>query len=120
MADTIKIEGLWVETHVGATDGERAAVQPVLIDLAIEADLRAAGRSDNLTDTINYAEVTTMVAGVVAESNVKLLEHLAEQVAEAVLALEGVRAVSVEIAKETPPVVENVRNIAVRLERSRS
>ncbi|MDQ4143903.1 MAG: dihydroneopterin aldolase [Actinomycetota bacterium] len=118
--DSIKIEGLWVETHIGATEAERAEVQPVLLDLEIEADLRTASTSDELEDTIDYAQVTTLVAELVAEKNVKLLEHLAGEIAEAVLALQGVRAVSVQIAKETPPVGENVRNIAVRIERSRS
>lgn len=118
--DHIKIEGLWVETHVGATEDERAKPQPVLIDLDVGADLRAAGRSDDLSDTINYGEITTLVAGLVAEQDASLLEHLAELVADAVLAVEGVQTVSVQIAKETPPVVENVRNIAVRIERSRS
>lgn len=118
--DYIRIDGLWVETHVGAEDEERAEPQPVLIDLEIGAELRRAGRTDDLDETINYAEVTTLVADLVAEQDAKLLEHLAELVAEAVLGLQGVQTVSVQIAKETPPVVENVRNIAVRIERSRS
>ena len=117
--DSIKIEGLWVETHVGATNDERDELQSLVIDLELQADLRTAGRSDDLGDTINYAEVTSLVAKLVTGSNVKLLEHLAEEVADAVLSLEGVQATSVQIAKETPPVGENVRNIAVRIERSR-
>ena len=117
--DCIRIHGLWVETHVGATDAERANAQPVLIDLDIGADLQEAGRSDDLGDTINYAEVTTLVADLVADENVSLLEHLAQRVADAVLAVEGVETVSVQIAKETPPVVENVQDITVRIERSR-
>ena len=118
--DFIRIHGLWVETHIGASDEERANVQPVLIDLDIGSDLRAAGRSDDLGDTINYAELTTRVAELVADQEVSLLEHLAERVADSVLGVEGVQTVCVQIAKETPPVVENVRNIAVRIERSRS
>lgn len=115
--DFIKIHGLWVETHVGATEEERAVSQPVIIDVDLGTDVSAAGASDDLADTIDYAEVTTLVAGLVSSKNVKLLEHLAEEVAGALLALEGVQTVLVQIAKETPPVRENVRNIAVCIER---
>lgn len=117
--DRIAIEGLRVETHVGATDDERAVPQVVFIDVEIGADLAESGRTDDLSDTINYAEVVTKAAELVSQSNVKLLEHLCQRVADAVLALEGVQTVAVQIAKERPPVRENVRNIAVRIERSR-
>jgi dihydroneopterin aldolase len=90
------------------------------VEVQIGADLQEAGLSDDLEDTVNYAEVTTLVAQLVAGKNVKLLEHLAQEVADAVLAVKGVQTVSVQIAKEKPPVGENVRNIAVRIERSRS
>ena len=118
--DRITIEGLRVETHVGATDDERAVPQVVFVDVELGADLEAAGLSDELEDTVDYAEVTALVARLVAGKSVKLLEHLAHEVAGAVLAIKGVQTVSVQIAKEKPPVGENVRNIAVRIERSRS
>lgn len=117
MADVISISGLRVKTHIGVTEEERAELQEVVSDITLEADLRTPGRSDALEDTVDYAGATQIVARIIESSKANLLEHLAEKVAEALLALEGVRAVIVEIAKDPPPVGENVENIAVRIER---
>ena len=117
MADAISISGLRAQTHIGVTPEEREQPQQVVVDLELEADLRAAGRSDALEDTVDYANVTSMVTRLVEASQAHLLEHLAEDIAEALLRLEGLRAVRVEIAKDPPPVVENVRRISVRIER---
>ncbi len=117
MADAISIAGLRVQTHVGVTPEERAEPQEVVIDVEIETDLRPPGRSDVLGDTVDYARATTAIAELVEATRANLLEHLAEQIAGTLLRLQGVRAVRVEIAKDKPPVVENVNSITVRIER---
>ena len=106
-----------MKTHIGVTPEERAELQEVVADITISADLRKPGRSDALEDTVDYARATRIVADIIESSRASLLEHLADKVAGALLDLEGVRAVTVEIAKDPPPVGENVRNIAIRIER---
>ena len=117
MADAITISALRAKTHIGVTPEERAELQEVVVNVCLAADLRAPGRSDALEDTIDYAEVAGTIASIVEDSRVNLLENLAETVAGALLRLEHVTAVTVEIAKDPPPVVENVQNITVRIER---
>lgn len=117
MVDAISITGLRVKTHIGVTPEEQERPQEVVIHLTIHADLRSPGASDALEDTVDYARATAVVAQLVEASRANLLEHLAEEVARSVLGLPGVDAVDVEIAKDPPPVGENVRNIAVRIER---
>ena len=117
VADVISISELRVKTHIGVTPEEQAELQEVVVDITLEADLRTPGRSDALRDTVDYARATRLVADVIESSKANLLEHLADEVAAALLGLEGVRAVTVEIAKDPPPVGENVRNIAIRIER---
>ena len=115
--DSIVIKGLRLDTHIGVTEEERKAPQTMLIDLEVGLDLRAAGESDRVTDTLDYALVTDEVAGLVRSESRQLLEHLAEEIAGVLLAHKGVLTVSVDIAKERPPIAENVGRIAVRIER---
>ena len=106
-----------MKTHLGVTEEERGQPQEVVVDIALAADLRTPGRSDYLADTVDYSRATTIAADLIGASNASLLEHLAEQVAGALLGLEGVDYVTVEIAKDPAPVGENVDNISVRIER---
>lgn len=117
MPDLIKIHGLRVDTHIGVSEEERSEPQAVLIDIDLQADLRQAGDSDELEHTIDYAAITSSVGQMVRSESVGLLEHLAEKIARVLLETKGVITVTVEIAKETPPVKENVDRIAVRIER---
>ena len=117
MADVISISKLRAKTHLGVTPEEQAELQEVVVDVTIDTDLRTPGRSDALEDTVDYARATKLVSDIIESSKASLLEYLADQIATALLDLEGVRGVTVEIAKDPPPVGENVRNIAIRIER---
>ncbi|HEV2756899.1 MAG TPA: dihydroneopterin aldolase [Actinomycetota bacterium] len=118
MSDHILVSGLRVETRVGWTDEERARPQTVLIDLDMETDVAASAASDDLADTIDYGTVIAEVADYVGGRETKLLERLAGEVAEMVAARNGVKRVTVEIAKEVVPVPQDVARVAVRTARS--
>ncbi len=113
------IERLRVSTRIGATDVERATPQVVLIDVDIDAGLETAERSDELTETIDYDALTTDLASFVEGAECRLLEHLAAQIADRISKDARVSRVTVEVAKEVPPVEQEVGRIAVRVERTR-
>jgi 7,8-dihydroneopterin aldolase/epimerase/oxygenase len=117
VSDRILISGLRVETRVGWTDEERAAPQFVLVDLDVEVEVAQSAESDDLADTVDYGAIVSDVARHVAAREARLLERLAAEVAEMVSAMNGVKRVSVEIAKEVVPVPEEVGRVAVRVER---
>lgn len=117
MTDRILISGLRVQTRVGWPDEERAEPQFVLVDLVLETDVAASSASDDLADTVDYAAVISAVAGHVAATETRLLERLAVDIAEMVSAINGVKRVSVEVAKEVVPVPEEVGRVAVHVER---
>ena len=118
MSDHILISGLRVRTKVGWTTEERAEPQAILIDLDVETDVGAAAASDELRDTIDYGSVIADVASYVEDRETRLLERLAGDLAEMVSARDGVKRVTVEIAKEVVPVPEEVARVAVRVTRS--
>src|SRR5687768_7549006 len=117
MTDRISITGLKVAAHIGVTEEERARPQTLVVNLELEADLRRAGASDDLDDTVDYDNLATSVAGLIRESETKLVESLAEKVASHVCASKKVDRVTVELMKESPPVAEDVGPIAVRITR---
>ena len=118
MRDRIDINGLTVTTVVGALPHEREIAQPLRIDLALHVDLRDAGRSDELGDTVHYGLVTEQVADVVRENKDVLLERLADRIAEVVVGFDRVEAVDVTVTKLRPPIGEHIETTAVRVSRT--
>lgn len=115
----ISIEGLRVPAHIGVTDEERAVPQPLLINIYIEADLHAAARSDDLGQTIDYDGLVSSVETLVKDSECRLLEHLADKIAAQITADRKAKRATVEVAKEHPPVTQEIGKIAVTMERTR-
>jgi 7,8-dihydroneopterin aldolase/epimerase/oxygenase len=113
--DRISIRGLRVATRVGVTAEERARPQTVVIDADIGADLERAAASDDLSDTIDYGAAVAAIADVVSSAEVNLLEHLAGRVVTVLSRMDGAQDVAVEIAKDPPPVQQDVAAIAVRI-----
>jgi dihydroneopterin aldolase len=119
-AGEILVQGLRVLAHVGVPDDERAQAQPLSIDLALEIDLGAAGRSDDVADTVDYGAVAVAVADAVAARPIALLERVAALVADTVLDLdERTRAVTVTVTKLRPPIPRDVDATAVRVRHQR-
>jgi len=121
MVDRIELRGLRaVGTH-GALAEEHLRAQPFEVDLDIHADLRAAGLSDALGDTVDYGAVTQAITGVVAGEHAELLEHLAERIAAAVLEVAGpiASSVTVMVRKLRPPVPADLASAGVRITRPR-
>jgi len=117
-ADRVELVGLrFLGTH-GALPEERRRPQPFEVDLAVVTDLQPAGRSDRLCDTVDYAALCEVVKGVIEGPPVSLLERLAEQVADQVLALAGAGArVLVTVRKPHAPLAAQFASVAVHIER---
>ncbi len=86
MADTVFLEGLHFYAYHGVNPGERVQGQRFLVDVALRADLRAAGRHDDLDRTINYSAVYKRVRAIVEGPPRQLLEAVAEEIAATLLA----------------------------------
>ena len=84
--DRIELRQLVVTGICGALPEERERAQPLAVDLDVVADLSAAGASDNLEDTLDYGAITATIERVILTGTPQLLEHLAQNLADAVLA----------------------------------
>ena len=115
--DRIELRGLrLVGTH-GALPEEQVRPQPFEVDLDVEADLSAAGRSDALDDTLDYGAIVEAVERVVVGEHHQLMERMAQRIAEEVRADPRVVAVTVTVRKLRPPVAADLATAAVTLTR---
>jgi dihydroneopterin aldolase len=118
-ADRIELRGLVASGYCGALFEEQERAQPLEVDLDIRADLRRAGTSDDLGETVDYGAVCAAVERVVTGERFALLEGLAERLAEVVLADDRVEAVTVAVRKLRPPVPQPLATAGVRITRER-
>ena len=117
MSDRILITGLRSLGVHGALPEEQTRPQPFEVDVELTLDLHAAGDSDALDDTVDYAAVAEAVGRVVASERYALLERLATRIAEVCRVDERVTAVSVTVRKLHPLVRAMVDHVAVHIER---
>ncbi len=117
--DRIVLQGLRFMGAHGALPEEAQRPQPFEVDLELLVDLRPAGRTDELDATVDYAELCEAARAVIEGPHARLLEHLAEQVAERALAVARGRAqgVVVTVRKLRPPVPVELAIAAVRVYR---
>lgn len=117
MLDRICICDLLARCILGINDNERREKQDVLINLAIYTDLRKAGKSDRIEDTVDYRALKKRILAMVEGSRYSLEEALAEAVAALCLEHPGVRQVEVRVEK--PNALRFARSVAVEITRRR-
>ncbi|VEJ20891.1 dihydroneopterin aldolase [Neisseria animaloris] len=113
--DKIFLNGMKAETLIGVYDWEREQMQTLVLDLVIGIPEKTAV-SDNIDDTIHYADVCDAVRSSLKNQQFLLLEALAEHVAELVLQDFGAQWIRVRIIK--PGILPDVREVGVEIERS--
>ena len=116
--DIVYIEGMTGSTVIGIDTSELHAPQPVRISLAIGVPAIRACTTDRIEDTINYAAVREALHALLATHGVRLLEALAEQIAQLLIADFGAHWVRVSLAK--PAKFDDVESVGVLIERRRS
>ena len=117
--DAIIIEGLKVETVVGCFNWERQIIQPLMLDLTINNNLAQASNSDELDDTLNYAEICEISAQVIQTAQPKLIEHAAKLVLDALFSTyPSVESIMITIRK--PAIIAQANSVGIRLERHRN
>lgn len=119
VSDTIVIAGLTLDAIIGIHEWERQIPRPLLIDVTLHLDLRAAGASDALEDTVDYQAVADWAATLAGQENHHLIEHYAEALAQRLLL--GLPVIeSVDVTVHKPGAVPAARTIAVQISRGRS
>ena len=116
--DKITIRDLHLRCVIGIQEWERKTLQDVLINITLFTDLRKAGNSDNIADTVNYKTLCKQIIAMTEGSSYFLVEMLAEKIAE--LTLTDQRVAAVEVAVEKPGALRFARTVGVTIKRDRN
>ncbi len=113
--DRIHLRNLALHCVIGTYSEERDNKQAVLINITLETDLRCAGKSDVLKDTINYHTIQRTISDFVQHSRFQLIESLAEGIAE--ICLKDQRIQSVTVILDKPEALRFCESVAVEITR---
>lgn len=116
--DKIHIRDLRARCILGISKEEREKEQEIILNITLYLDLRAAGTSDDINDTVDYKKIKQEVLAVVESSAFYLVERLAETVAELCLKTPAIEAVTVAVDK--PGALRFAHSVAVEITRSRA
>jgi dihydroneopterin aldolase len=119
--DKIILKNMAFFGYHGVLDEEKALGQKFYVDLELFLDLKKAGMTDNLEETVSYAEVYQLVKELITETRFNLIEALAENIAAQILLnFEKIQEVTVIIRKPEAPVPGIFDYFSIEIRRKRN
>lgn len=115
--DQIFITDLRFRCIVGVNEDERREKQDVVTQVTLDVDLRAAGQTDAIEDTVDYKAVKKAILAMAEKSQFQLVEALAENMAAICLEHRGVHRAAIVVEK--PGALRFARTVGVRIVRDR-
>ena len=112
--DTITIKDLGVLCRIGVPDEERAKPQRLLITVDMQGDFSCAAQTDDIAHTINYYDISQRITDLCAKESFKLIERLADEIANVVMKEFGAQQTTVEVKKF---ILSNARHVSFKLTR---
>ncbi|GJD56899.1 dihydroneopterin aldolase [Methylobacterium dankookense] len=121
MSDHIRVHRIAVFARHGLLEEEARLGQRFYISLDAVLDLAAAGRSDDVAETVSYADLTEIAVGIATERRFKLIEALAETIAAEILArFARIRTITVAVDKPSAPIPAILDGVTVAITRGRA
>lgn len=117
--DKIYFNGMSFYGYHGVFGAEAELGQRFFVDLELSLDLSRAGASDDLNDTVNYADIFTCVQQIVEGERFNLVEALTEQIAQRLLERFPLAEVKVKVTKPNPPINGHYESVAIEMIRKR-
>lgn len=119
--DKIVMKDLAFFGYHGVMEEEETLGQKFFIDIELYTDLRKAGQSDKVEDTVHYGEVYCVVKDIVENRRFKLIESLANELAESILNdFIKVEGINVVVRKPEAPVPGIFEYVSAEIRRVRN
>jgi len=120
--DRIALTGVSAFGYHGVLPSERVTGQTFNVDVVIHADIRRAGRTDDLEQTIDYGAVADCIVATIEGEPVNLIERLAQRIADGVFAVTrsdevNISVVEVTVHKPAAPIDAEFADVAVSIVR---
>ena len=120
MADRISLSGLAGSGDPVGFEEEKRTGQPFIVDITCWSEFAEAAATDDLTKTINYAELADVAANIIEGPARDLIETVASEVADTIMdTFEDLHAVEVTLHKPKAPIARTFADVAVVARRSR-
>jgi dihydroneopterin aldolase len=113
MTDKITLTGITGFGYHGVFDSEKRDGQTFVVDIEVETDFNSAIASDDVRDTVNYAELAQIAHSAIIGEPFNLIEKLADLIVRECLDISGVVAVSVTVHKPQAPIDVPFGNVSV-------
>ena len=113
MSDKIFLKGVSGIGYHGVFEQERREGQIFIVDIEVTSDFSAAIKSDDVRDTVNYAELAEIAHSAITGEPFDLIEKLADVIARDCLDISGVTAVIVTVHKPNAPITVPFENVSV-------
>jgi len=113
MSDRFVLKGVRAFGYHGVLPHERANGQEFIVDLEVEASFDTCAASDDVSETVNYAELAQIAHDAIIGTAFNLIEKLADVIARNCLALDGVERVCVTVHKPSAPIEVAFENVSV-------
>lgn len=118
--DKIIIKDLKLYAYHGVNPEEKVEGQNFIIDIICKIDLKKPCQTDDVNDTVSYAQVIKLVKKVFTAEKYDLLEKVAQVVADAILdSFEQIKKVEITLKKPEAPIKAEFGYVAVEIERER-
>lgn len=118
MADRIELIGVEAFGYHGVYEQEKKTGQKFIVDIVVWTDFSAASQSDELGNTISYADLATIAVEAIEGERYDLIESLATSIAERIQALPRVFANEVTVHKPQAPIHYPFADVRVVVRRS--
>ena len=116
--DFIKVTNLKVFAYHGVLEEEKKNGQDFYLNAKVYVDMRKAGLTDRLEDTINYDSVCIFLAEVFAEKQFETIEAAAEYtLQEVIVNFPTIEAMELEVRKPHAPLTYVPEDISVTIYR---
>ena len=117
--DKIILKGIRFHGYHGTSESERQMGQKYEVDAELICSLAAAGCTDDLGQTVDYAEVVDLIVETGTVESFHLIEALAERAASKILNRFAVDEVRLTVKKLSPPIEQSLTYVAVQICRSK-
>lgn len=114
MSDLLTISDIEIWTHIGVQKEEREQEQRLLVSIEMHIDAKEAGKSDDLSKTIDYEKVRLNILEL-AKTERKLIETFAENISTMILNTHNMDSVTVTVKKF---ILTDTKEVSITIHRS--